>query len=146
MTANDYPRGEKVKRNVASLLQKQRGSDVASSTPNYPFGVLPRIPGTEEPGGLLSVGSHRVGHDWSDLAAAAASPYFTWRGPCLPGTCRLSLLWMLVFSISGAMLLPTGLFIHTFQLSFWAHHVSKPASPCVILTCKATSHSDLFSC
>ena len=22
-----------------------------------------RIPGTEEPGGLLSVGSHRVGHD-----------------------------------------------------------------------------------
>ena len=30
-----------------------------------------RIPGTEEPGGLLSVGSHRVGHDWSDLAAAA---------------------------------------------------------------------------
>ena len=31
-----------------------------------------RIPGTVEPGGLLSVGSHRVGHDWSDLAAAAA--------------------------------------------------------------------------
>ena len=30
-----------------------------------------RIPGTEEPGGLLSMGSHRVGHDWSDLAAAA---------------------------------------------------------------------------
>ena len=32
-----------------------------------------RIPGTGEPGGLLSVGSHRVGHDWSDLAAAAAA-------------------------------------------------------------------------
>ena len=29
-----------------------------------------RIPGTREPGGLLSMGSHRVGHDWSDLAAA----------------------------------------------------------------------------
>ena len=29
-----------------------------------------RIPGTGEPGGLPSVGSHRVGHDWSDLAAA----------------------------------------------------------------------------
>ena len=28
-----------------------------------------RIPGTEEPSGLLSMGSHRVGHDWSDLAA-----------------------------------------------------------------------------
>ena len=32
-----------------------------------------RIPGTGEPGGLLSVGSHRVGHDWSNLAAAAAA-------------------------------------------------------------------------
>ena len=32
-----------------------------------------RIPGTWEPGGLLSMGSHRVGHDWSDLAAAAAA-------------------------------------------------------------------------
>ena len=31
-----------------------------------------RIPGTGEPGGLLSMGLHRVGHDWSDLAAAAA--------------------------------------------------------------------------
>ena len=30
-----------------------------------------RIPGTEEPGGLLSMGSHRVGRDWSNLAAAA---------------------------------------------------------------------------
>ena len=27
---------------------------------------------TEEAGGLLSMGSHRVRHDWSDLAAAAA--------------------------------------------------------------------------
>ena len=30
-----------------------------------------RIPGTEEPGGLPSMGSHRVGHDCCDLAAAA---------------------------------------------------------------------------
>ena len=30
-----------------------------------------RIPGTVEPSGLPSVGSHRVGHDQSDLAAAA---------------------------------------------------------------------------
>ena len=30
-----------------------------------------RTPGTAEPGGLPSMGSHRVGHDWSDLAAAA---------------------------------------------------------------------------
>ena len=31
-----------------------------------------RIPGTAEPAGLPSMGSHRVGHDLSDLAAAAA--------------------------------------------------------------------------
>ena len=31
-----------------------------------------RIPGMGEPGGLLSMGSHRVRHDWGDLAAAAA--------------------------------------------------------------------------
>ena len=30
-----------------------------------------RILGTTEPGGLPSLGSHRVRHDWSDLAAAA---------------------------------------------------------------------------
>ena len=30
-----------------------------------------RTPGTGEPGGLPSMGSHRVGHDCSDLAAAA---------------------------------------------------------------------------
>ena len=32
-----------------------------------------RIPGTGEPVGLPSVGSHRVGHDWSYLAATAAA-------------------------------------------------------------------------
>ena len=39
-----------------------------------------RIPGTAEPGGLPSMGSHRVGHDWSDLAAPAAEYFLlcTW--------------------------------------------------------------------
>ena len=32
-----------------------------------------RIPGMAEPGGLPSMGSHRVGHDLSDLAAAVAA-------------------------------------------------------------------------
>ena len=35
-----------------------------------------RTPGTEEPGRRPSMGSHRVGHDWSDLAAAAAAAVF----------------------------------------------------------------------
>ena len=34
-----------------------------------------KIPGTRKPGGLLSMGSHRVGHDWSDLAAAVFSKW-----------------------------------------------------------------------
>ena len=34
-----------------------------------------RIPGTGEPGGLPSMGSHRVRHDWSNLAAAAVAVY-----------------------------------------------------------------------
>ena len=34
-----------------------------------------RIPGMGEPGGLPSMGSHGVGHDWSDLAAAAMVSY-----------------------------------------------------------------------
>ena len=47
-----------------------------------------------EPSGLPSMGSHRVGHDWSDLAAAAAEEYddqnwsihsniLAWRTPSL---------------------------------------------------------------
>ena len=34
-----------------------------------------KIPWTEEPGGLQSMGSLRVGHNWSDLAAAAVLDY-----------------------------------------------------------------------
>ena len=48
-----------------------------------------RMPGTAEPGGLPSMGSHRVGHDWSDLAAvAAAAPHILvnlWLNFCLFG-------------------------------------------------------------
>ena len=50
-----------------------------------------RIPGTAEPGGLPSMGSYRVRHNWSDLAAAVASTnsefYFF---PCLISVARTS--------------------------------------------------------
>ena len=50
-----------------------------------------RVPWTGEPGGLLSLGSHRVGHHWSDLAClnalekemATHSNILAWR---IPGT------------------------------------------------------------
>ena len=35
-----------------------------------------RIPGTGKPGGLLSMGLHRVKHDWSDLAIYLISTLF----------------------------------------------------------------------
>ena len=51
-----------------------------------------RIPRMGEPGGLLSMGSHRVGHDWSDLvavaaaaAAAAAAAHHIWGFPVAQG-------------------------------------------------------------
>ena len=39
------------------------------------------IPGTGKPGGLPSMVSHRVGHDWSGLAAAAAASWKSYRWP-----------------------------------------------------------------
>ena len=42
----------------------------------HPSVLAWRIPGTGVPGGLPSMESHRVGHDWSDLAAAAAVKLF----------------------------------------------------------------------
>ena len=42
-----------------------------------------RILGTGHPGGLPSMGLHRVGHNWSDSAAAAA--WFNFRGTRDPG-------------------------------------------------------------
>ena len=57
-----------------------------------------RIPGTEEPGGLLSMGSHRVRHDWSDLAAAAAAcSYYPDQERERDKHCRSSLLPLCIF-------------------------------------------------
>ena len=41
----------------------------------HPSVLAWRIPGMAEPGGLPSMGSHRVGHDWSDLVAVARGGY-----------------------------------------------------------------------
>ena len=48
-----------------------------------------RIPGTGVPDGLPSMGSHRVRHNWSDLAAAAAATLHLGSG-CWP--CRIAFL------------------------------------------------------
>ena len=51
-----------------------------------------RIPGTGEPGGLPSMGSQRVRHDRSDLAAAAAAAAVR-LGSAQPATCQLDSQW-----------------------------------------------------
>ena len=69
-----------------------------------------RIPGTGEPGGLPSMGSHRVGHDWSDLAAAAAATLYlcVWVCVCERGREReyglIFSLFAITFSICTCIL------------------------------------------
>ena len=46
-----------------------------------------KIPGAAEPGGLLSMGSHRVWHDWSDLTVAAAAAYHSPNRNIIKGIC-----------------------------------------------------------
>ena len=65
-----------------------------------------RIPGTGEPGGLPSMGSHRVGHDLSDLAAAAAVYISQSATPILPRLPSFSpLVTTGLFSVSVSLFL-----------------------------------------
>ena len=67
-----------------------------------------RIPGMGEPGGLPSLGSHRVGHDWSNLAAAAESMNF-----------YLSITsWTSLVNVKKKSIIPeTLVFIHLIRVS-----------------------------
>ena len=70
-----------------------------------------RIPATGESGGLPSMGLHRVGHDWSDLAAAV-----------IGGLTHSYLLWLQLcsnFLLISYFVLSIPLFL--FKLSFPAH-------------------------
>ena len=86
-----------------------------------------RIPETGEPDGLPSMGSHRVGHDWSDLAAAAEDqdrPY----PPRLP----LCLVWGRGWSAGNMWWLKVTLVIHACSASrpFFAQAFPLPRVPC----------------
>ena len=72
-----------------------------------------RIPGTGEPGGLSSMGSHRVGHDWSDLAAVTAAGQEYWSGchALLQGiflTQMWNLLCLLHWQLGSLPIVPLG--------------------------------------
>ena len=92
-----------------------------------------KIPGMGEPGGLLSMGSHRVGHDWSDLAAAAVFPLYCF--PlflCTDHWGRLSYLSLLFFETlhSGEYIFP---FLVCLLLLFFSQLFVRPPKT-IILT------------
>ena len=71
-----------------------------------------RIPGTGEPGGLPSMGSHRVGHDWSDLAAAVGTYGVAW------GAQLLALWWPRGVRQRGEKSMTEGIYVY-----LWLFHV-----------------------
>ena len=89
-----------------------------------------RNPGTGEPGGLPSMGSQRVGHDWSDLAAAAAAQYYE-ANPTVttaynvfascPFLLSVFLYFIALIYISNAALLRVGFILELF--------INKPVFP-----------------
>ena len=78
-----------------------------------------RIPGTGEPGGLPSMGSHRIGHNWRDLAAAAAAILY-FEKPAMV----FQLINTVVYSQASFSLQQTSLrvFLLSFFLGFYLYH------------------------
>ena len=69
LTAGSAPRG----MCIEFWLWRIPVSSLEKETATHSSVLAWRIPGTGEPGGLPSMGSRRVGHDWSNLAAAVSS-------------------------------------------------------------------------
>ena len=88
-----------------------------------------RIPGTAEPGGLPSMGSHRVGHDWSNLAAVADS-IFKSRDITLPT--KVHLVKAMVFPVvmygceSWTVKKAESQRIYAFELRWWRRLLRVP--------------------
>ena len=63
-------------------MQEKRVRFLEEGTATHSSILAWRIPWTEEPGGLPSIGSQRIGHDWSDLAQHPIHPSAPRDGPC----------------------------------------------------------------
>ena len=57
------------KYHLTTLLNRRKSYKLEEEMATHSSILAWRIPGMGEPGGLLSMGLHGVGHDWSDLAA-----------------------------------------------------------------------------
>ena len=112
-----------------------------------------RIPGTAGPGGLPSMGSHRVRHDWSDLAAAAAAAD-VWRYSVGCSSSAPAMLRCEASVQSPPLLLffhkiqqwqnkhpQTSLYSDTFPFEGWIHR-----SGCNIFICNLIEKSDYVTC
>ena len=117
-----------------------------------------RIPGTGEPGGLLSMGSHRVRHDWSDLATAASSSMIKQNLHC---SYSIHVLYMIIHYIhshlfyllllpvcilAGVLYIVSVQFSHSVTSDFlWPHGLQDARLPCPSPTPRACSNSWPFS-
>ena len=78
-------------RSFSTLSGKEKSTSIEMAT--HSSILAWRIPGTGEPGGLPSMGSHRVGHDWSDLAVYTFAFY------------ALSLVQFCIISLSSCLII-----------------------------------------
>ena len=105
-----------------------------------------RIPGAAEPGGLPSMGSHRVGHDWSDAAAAAAAAaeasLMCWLCEWLVAACSIVLSNILTALISDDECLFTCLLV--ICMCFWENVFSEPLPIFNWIICHDIEFSEFF--
>ena len=97
-----------------------------------------KIPWTEEPGRLQSLGSLRVGHDWSDLAAAAGKSQ---GGRCNANGGR----WDIVGPDPRATWEIQSEVV-TEGAATWLHNHSNNTNHCWICSSKLVSHHPLSWC
>ena len=70
-----------------------------------------RIPWTEEPGGLQFIGSHRIGHDWSDLAHHGV--FIWWPGK---NCCSLAGEFWFIHSIDWTLHLQVSIYFGLYKI------------------------------
>ena len=74
-----------------------------------------RIPGTGEPGGLPSMGSHRIGRDWSDLAVGSACFQLSGFIRLFPACVILGVQNLLLFSPLSVLFSKLAVFLFIWQ-------------------------------
>ena len=68
--------GQQKSPKCSTWMQSQKRQNVEKEMATHSSVLAWRIPGTVEPGWLLSMGSHRVGHNCTNLAAAGDDASF----------------------------------------------------------------------